>query len=330
MEAGIILRIVAAAAALLWSAAAGAQPSFDCGKASDVVERAICNNDKLAKADRELASLYGGLVGTLSAAAKDHLLEDQVHWIESRSKACTGETEAVTRCLGVRYDARIATLKAMGEAPYPFVSEQTLLRTGKVKATRYEIDAAYPRFDGTTADFASVNQAFAAAAQEGAKTATPEKDVPDRESTWTYQQTFALHRPGPNSVSVATTFYAFTGGAHGSSGVTATLVDLRTGRKVPPFGVFLPNAPWKRTITEMARADLKRQFVGRPGFDDLLEPGSFAKLMKDPDRYLFKEDALVLLFNPYDVAAYVMGAYTVTIPFAKLADLIRPDGPLAK
>lgn len=326
----MILRVVAAAAVLLGSAAAGAQPSFDCAKASTVVERTICSSDKLAKADRELASRYGALAGKLSAAAKEHLLKDQVHWIESRSKACTGETEAVTRCLGSRYGARIATLKAMGEGPYPFVSEQTLLRTGKVKATRYEIDAAYPRFDGTTADFSPVNQAFAAAAQEGAKSATPEKDVPARESTWTYQQTFALHRPGPNSVSVATTFYTFTGGAHGLSGVIATLVDLRTGRGVPPAGVFLPNAPWERTITDIARADLKRQFVERPGFDDALEPGNFAKLMKDPDRHLFKEDALVLLFNQYDVAAYVMGAYTVTIPYTKLANLIRPDGPLGR
>jgi hypothetical protein len=52
--------------------------------------------------------------------------------------------------------------------------------------------------------------------------------------------------------------------------------------------------------------------------------------MLEPERYLFKEDALVLLFNQYDVAAYVMGRYTVTIPYARLAGLIRPDGPLGK
>lgn len=326
----MILRIVASAAVLLWSAAAGAQPSFDCAKDSNVVERTICSSDRLATADRELASLYRALAGKLSGAAKEHLLKDQVHWIESRSKACTGETEAVTRCLGVRYDARIATLKAMGEGPYPFVSEQTLLRTGKVKATRYEIDAAHPRFDGTTADFSPVNQAFAAVALEGAKNATPETDVPDRESIWTYQQTFALHRPGPNSVSVATTFYTFTGGAHGSSGVTATLVDLRTGRKVPPSGVFAAGSDWKRTVTGIARGDLKRQFIERPGFPESLEPAAFDKLMDDPGRYLFKAGTLEIIFNQYDVAAYVMGRYTVDIPYSRLMSLIRQDGPLGR
>ena len=68
----------------------------------------------------------------------------------------------------------------------------------------------------------------------------------------------------------------------------------------------------------------------RPGFDDALEPAKFDKLMQDSERYLFREDALVLLFNQYDVAAYAMGRYTVTIPYTRLSGLIRPDGPLGK
>ena len=88
------------------------------------------------------------------------------------------------------------------------------------------------------ADFSAVNKAFATAAQKGANDAVPGNDGGDRgiDQIWTYLQSFQLYRPGPNSLSVATTFYVFTGGAHGSSGVTATLVDLRTGRSVPPAG----------------------------------------------------------------------------------------------
>jgi uncharacterized protein len=324
------LRAVAAIAALFWPAAGGAQPSFDCAKASTPVERAICAKPELAKADREMATLYGTLAGKLSGAAKEHLVKDQVAWLENRAKACTGRPEEVTRCLDNRYAARIATLKADGEGPYPFVSEQTVVRSGKVKAVRYDIDASYPRFDGTGAGFAATNKAFADYALEGAKNATPAPDAADRESTWTYDQSFALHRPGPHAVSVATTFYIFTGGAHGSSGVIAALVDLRTGRTAKPFDVFQPGSPWLDTITDIARADLKRQFVERPGFEDALQPGNFDKLMSDPARYLFTHDALLVLFNQYDVAAYVMGRYTVTIPYGKLTGLIRPDGPLGR
>jgi len=328
----LILRIAAAAFVLLWAAAAGAQPSFDCAKASTVVERAICADPKLAQADREMASAYDALWGRLSGPARDHLTQDQLRWLANRAKACAGGAEDVARCVRQRYVARLATLKAESEGPYPFVSEQALVRSGKVRTTRYEIDASYPRFDGPHADFSAVNEAFAIAAQKGANDAVPGNDGggPGIDQIWTYLQSFQLYRPGPHSVSVATTFYIFTGGAHGSSGVTATLVDLRTGRRVPPAGVFAAGSDWKRTITDIARADLERQFVQRPGFPDSLQPATFDKLMDDPERYLFKADALEIIFNQYDVGPYAVGRYTVDIPYSRLAGMIRTDGPLGR
>lgn len=325
----MMVRTALAACMVLWATAASAQPSFDCAKASNPVERTICGNAELAKADRGMAAVYEALAGKLFGVAKDHLLKDQLAWLDNRAKACSGDTEDVARCLRYRYNARIATLKADGEGAYPLVSAQMLLQEGRVKAIRYHIDAAYPRFDGD-ADFSAVNKAFADAAREGAKNAIPEKDFGDRESTWTYLQSFALYRPGPNSVSVETTSYSFTGGAHGSSAVIAALIDLRSGRSVPPSEVFLPTAPWERTISEIARADLKRQFVERPGFDDALEPDKFAKLMKDSERYLFKAEALELVFNQYEVASYAAGLYRVVIPYTRLSGSIRADGPLGK
>jgi len=332
VEARVIARLAIVAIALLWSATAGAQPSFDCAKASGVVERAICADAKLAQADREMATVYGALWNRLSGPARDHLSQDQVRWLANREKACTGGAQDVARCVRQRYVARIATLKAESEGPYPFVSGQALERSGKVRSTRYEIDASYPQFDGPNADFSAVNKAFATAAQKGANDAVPGNDGggPGIDQIWTYQQSFALHRPGPHSISVATTFYIFTGGAHGSSGVTATLVDLRTGHRVLPAGVFAAGSDWKRTVTDIARADLKRQFVERPGFPESLEPAGFDKLMNDPARYLFKADALEIIFNQYDVAAYVMGRYTVDIPYDRLHDMFRKDGPLGR
>ena len=50
------------------------------------------------------------LAGKLSGAAKEHLLKDQIAWVENRAKTCTGDTEDVVRCLGYRYNSRIATL----------------------------------------------------------------------------------------------------------------------------------------------------------------------------------------------------------------------------
>jgi uncharacterized protein len=312
---------------LFASSAAVAQPSFDCGKASTLVERTICGDAKLVAADRELASVYGALLGKLSGPAKEHLTGDQLRWLDNRGKSCTAY---LAGCLANRYRQRIATLKAAGEGTYPFVSEQVLLQTGKVKAIAYEIDARYPRFDGN-ADFRAVNTTFASIARAGAKDAIPAPDVNDsREQTWTYEQGFALYRPGPNAVSVETTSYIFTGGAHGSTNVSATLVDLRSGNSVEPEDVFVSAAPWQSTLAEMARADLKRQFVDRPGFPEALEPDKFDKLLKESGRYLFKAGALELIFNQYEVGPHAAGIYTVRIPYERLAAVLRPDGLLGR
>jgi uncharacterized protein len=320
-----------AAVVLLWSSAVLAQPSFDCAMASTPVERAICRNDKLADDDRELASIYSALIDRLSGAAKEHLIKDQVRWIDDRSKACIGEIAAVTRCLTQRYGQRLVTLKAAGEGDYPFVSEHALIRRGRVKAAFYEIDARYPQFDGTDANFSELNKSFVAQATAGAQSATPPADIStDHSQIWTYEQGFELHRPGLHGLSVATSFYSFTGGAHGSSGVIATLVDMRTGRSVTPADVFQPSAPWKRTLADIAREDLKRQFVERPGFAEALEPAKFDKLMDDPQRYLFKAFALELIFNQYEVAPYVSGMYRVVIPYARFFTMLRPGAPVGR
>ena len=325
------LPLAIAAVLLLGPSAAWAQPSFDCAMASSPVERAICRNDKLGEADRELAAAYGALIDRLSGRAKEHLIRDQVHWIDDRAKACTGEVAAVTRCLTTRYTQRFATLKAASEGDYPFVSEHALIRHGRVKAAFYEIDARYPQFDGTDVDFSAVNKAFAAQAREGAENATPPQDIKtDHSQIWTYEQGFELHRPGMHGVSVATSFYSFTGGAHGSSGLLATLVDLRTGRSVAPADVFQPTAPWERTLADIARDDLKRQFAERSGFPDALEPAKFGKLMKDPQHYLFKAFALELIFNQYEVAPYASGMYRVVIPYARFNSMLRPGAPVGR
>jgi uncharacterized protein len=331
MEAGVRRALAIAAVLMLGPAAARAQPSFDCAMASSPVERAICRTGKLEDADRELAVAYGALIDRLSGPAKEHLIKDQVRWLDDRAKACTGEIAAVTRCLAARYTQRLATLKAAAEGDYPFVSEHDLVKRGRVKAAFYEIDARYPQFDAPDADFSAVNKAFVAQARDGAERATPPQDIKtDHSQIWTYEQGFELHRPGMHGVSVATSFYSFTGGAHGSSGLLATLVDLRTGRSVAPGEVFQPTAEWERTLAEIARADLKRQFVERPGFEDALEPAKFDKLLKDPQRYLFKAFALDLIFNQYEVAPYASGMYRVTVPYARLTGMLRADGPVGR
>jgi uncharacterized protein len=331
MEAG--MRLLVMALVLLAAPAAFAQsgPSFDCARASNDVERTICKDPELAKADREMAAAYAAVAAKLSGAAKENLEKEQVRWIGDRNRGCTADTDGIAPCLTRRYAARTTNLLASAEGIYPFISEQSLSKNAKLGKIDYSYDISYPKFEGTTADFAAVNARFANAAKKAIADATPQADSGlDREQGWTYEQGFTIYRPGANAVTVAVNFYGYSGGAHGFGATTCTLVDLRTGKIEGPGGVFAAGDKWLKTMVEIVGADLKKQFVEKPGFDEALEPASLAKLLREPGHYCWHASRLEVIFNAYEVGPYVSGPFEVYVPYERLTPLLRKDGPITR
>jgi len=327
------LSATAALLALIATSPALAQggASFDCAKTSSAIERAICKNPELARADREMAAIYSALAAKLTGPAKDHLAKDQVRWVGNRNRACSGDAAAITDCLKVRYAARTGNLKVLADGVYPSVSEHAVYKAGKVGKITYSIDARYPQFDGTTANFSAVNRTFADDAKKSDEDGTPKADSGvGREQTWSYEQAFALRRPSSSAITVAIDFYGYSGGAHGFGGTACVLVDLQTGKSVEPDGVFASGDAWLKLMVGIVTADLKKQFVKNPGFDDALEPAKLAEILRDPSHYCWRTDRLELIFNAYDVGPYSAGAYQVVVPYSRLRPLFRIDGPLAR
>lgn len=330
------MRALAAAALFAFvpiAAFAQSGPSFDCAKASNGAERAICKDAALTKADRELSGLYVALLAKLSGPAKESLEKSQVRWIVGRNRACVpnDDPDVIQRCLRTRYADRIADLKALSSGPYPFVEDQSIERGGKVGKVSYTIDLRYPRFAGTSADFTAINRAFAEAAAKAARETTPTADAGlDREQEWQAEQGFALYRPDPNVIAVAMTFWAFTGGAHGYGSTSCTLVDLRSGKAVSPADVFAPGTPWLQEVVAIVGADLKKQFVENPGFEDALQPTKLTKTVNGSEHFCWQADKLQIYFNQYEVGPYSAGPYTVDIPYSRLKPLLRSGGPISR
>ena len=324
-RAALVLALLAAAPAV-----AQTGPSFDCAKASNMIERTICKDAALARDDRALAAAYAGLLDRLSGPARESLEKDQVQWIVARNRSCQREPDVVPYCLKQRYAARLDTLRALGEGKYPFVGSQLIAKSATLGKIAYSIDIRYPQFDGKTADFAAINRAFADDAKSSAEESTPKADAGiDREQQWNYQQDFGLYRPGPEAVTVAVSSYGYSGGAHGYGATTCLLVDLGTGKQVKPQGVFVAGDKWVGELARLVAADLKKQFVANPGFEDALEPRKLAELLGDAGRYCWRRGELELIFNAYDVGPYSAGAYTVEIPYERLKPVLRRDGPIA-
>lgn len=269
-----------------------------------------------AVAERKMAAAYVSLLDRLSGPARAHLTSDQTRWLANRDSVCVGEPAEIADCLEARYRDRSARLEWLADGAYPFISEQAIVRAGTARGIPYVIDASYPQFDGTSAEFGAINRQLAAATTEAAQRVVPGPDADNvggnyNGPAWGYEQTYTLHRPGPNAISVYIRYDSYEGGTQGMVGVYGVLVDLRSGAAVGPEAVFLPGSNWLRDLTRIVSAD-----VNAPNLADLL---------KDPRRYVFLEERLELSFNQFEG-----GPFTVEIPYDRLRSLLLVNGPVPR
>jgi uncharacterized protein len=88
-----------------------AQPSFDCSKASNTVERTICQKALLCSLDVEMAALYSRAVAE-NPNFKTEIRDNQIEWVKSRNRACAAAQMADV-CLERMYYARIGYLNTL-------------------------------------------------------------------------------------------------------------------------------------------------------------------------------------------------------------------------
>ncbi len=95
---------VAIACVLPLSAAAG--PGFDCRKAVDGDERAVCRSVSLSRLDRQMATLYRTVQTCSLMGGRAANRDDQVEWLAERKQCGSGR-----QCLRAAYIKRIDALK---------------------------------------------------------------------------------------------------------------------------------------------------------------------------------------------------------------------------
>jgi len=98
--------ILGAVCALGCSALPASAASFDCKKASQADEKAICADRQLSEMDVQVATTYRLLRGLFAMGMRGNLGDSQLAWLEQR-RAC-GANKA---CLKQRYQERLDALQ---------------------------------------------------------------------------------------------------------------------------------------------------------------------------------------------------------------------------
>jgi peptidoglycan hydrolase-like protein with peptidoglycan-binding domain len=89
------------------------QPSFDCARAGNQAERAICSSAQLATLDRQLSATYQAAISSRPGSA-DGIRRDQRNWLRQRNQC--GSNQA---CLAAQMQDRINLLSAIAGTVAP-------------------------------------------------------------------------------------------------------------------------------------------------------------------------------------------------------------------
>ena len=111
--------------------ALAAGPSFDCTKASNPVERAICASDSLSRQDVKLSRLYRNVRDGLPAEEAARVKAEQLEWLKNRNRKCSPQGQADDACLAESYRERnkdLAAMLAFDASAVPAGQELKLLR----------------------------------------------------------------------------------------------------------------------------------------------------------------------------------------------------------
>lgn len=198
---------------------------------------------------------------------------------------------------------------------------------GSLVEGRIDLTYAYPRFIGRNTELNSLLQEHATSrltdwANEG-------REIVDAADGlgwgWTHSESTDLVGTAGQHLSLLTSFYYYTGGAHPNSHSESQL--LRRGadglQTVALEELFAAGLDWRAQIIDWVLADLAEQGA------EFVRSGDVTANDLELTTFTLGARGLTFHFDAYAVGPYVQGPFRVVVAYERLADLAAPGGALA-
>lgn len=153
-------------------------------------------------------------------------------------------------------------------------------------------------------------------------------ELPEAPGGWSDERVVEVVYQDPEVVSFRFSELVYTGGAHPNSAVTLASFAPRSGRPLRLDDLFVPD------YGEALRDAGERRFREARGLassESLEEAGFwFEDGFELNDNWAVDDPGLVFHYDPYEIAAYAVGATEVVLTLEDLEGIIDPEGPLAR
>jgi len=138
---------------------------------------------------------------------------------------------------------------------------------------------------------------------------------------------YSLVYYAPDLVSVLGQHWDYTGGAHDNGGFQTLNLAVREGKatELRLADLFRPGSDYLRRLSDrcvgfLRQAEASDVVAGRKTAFDEQDLGAFTIGPK----------GIAFYFAPYEVGCFAEGDYQVTVPYADMAPVIDPQGPLGR
>lgn len=153
------------------------------------------------------------------------------------------------------------------------------------------------------------------------------EEFKDYSASWSMEITSDIIYQDSSFISVATTIYSYTGGAHPNAYQVYRSYDLQNGQSIELKDI-LSNG-YEESLNQAAEIEF-RMLKEIPPTESLkdkgyfFEKGSFAL----NDNFAIINKSLIFYFNPYEIAPYASGPTELELKLTDYVDLINENGVL--
>ncbi|MEM1270177.1 MAG: DUF3298 and DUF4163 domain-containing protein [Bacteroidota bacterium] len=248
-------------------------------------------------------------------------------WTED-PEAMVGQLEGSFTPLSDVFEGRIT--RSDGVA-YPVRFEAAVrYATRRYTEGRIELSITYPHFLDNEPALQGLNTALSAAAAAGIEDlilqGRAEKDSLDADLAeffrWSSDERWSVRHASPNLVSLLSTGYWYTGGAHGNIAFESMTFAFENGRPraLRLADVFTDASTFVEMVSSYCLGDLKRQEAPA-----VMDGSVTAFTVEDLQAFSLHPAGLTIHFAPYAVGPWAAGSYEVLIPADELRDLVTPQ-----
>lgn len=340
--------------------------SFDCGKATQPLDRQICQDAELSHMDEDLAAGYAKARAMLSPPGQKLLQDSQRDWLAFSRRICKTRLDAKVakaaeqtagECLKFEYQERLDDLENAVTQQNGFTFQRVDLyglAPDKIEADMPSGARAgfsyrrisFPRIDQAPAgtDAAGWNRRIAIAAQklggsgdgdDGAAAEKAAQQAPDnivkpdiaKAEAADIDVAYDFGLVTPDMVSVNLTYGVYGHGAAHPSGVTEThSILLREDRELTAKDLFKQGSDWQAFLVKRSHQAWLDIMQDAP---DQVDDKAIADVVADTQLWQLSDKGLTVFFPFYSVGPYVVGEQQVEFTWAELKPYLADKLPFA-